>query len=94
MVAGSRPALGAMKNKKHFIFIKDLDCDGLCVILTPDNKYMICEWNCLEDLDGNFIELESIKEFQKLGEPPSALLIFRKEEFFSVINKLNEIKRL
>lgn len=80
--------------KQTFTFIKDLDCDGLCVIITPNDQYMICESNCLENLKGEEIELESLKEGQKLGEPSSALLIFRKDDFFSVINKLNEIKKL
>jgi len=88
--------------KQAFTFIKDLDCDGLCVTLnsvqsksgqSPDDKYMICESNCLVNLKGEEIELESLKEGQKIGEPSSALLIFRKDDFFSVISKLNEIKR-
>ena len=86
--------LNTNMKKQIFTFIKDLDCDGLCVILTPDDQYMICESNCLENLKGEEIELSSLKEGSKVGEPSSGLLVFDKDSFFSVINKLNEIKRL
>lgn len=80
--------------KQTFTFIKDLDYDGLCVILTPDDGYMIVEENALADINENELELENIKEGQEILDPGCALLAFDKDSFFSVIDKLNEIKRL
>ena len=46
--------LNTNMKKQIFTFIKDLDCDGLCVILTPDDQYMIYQDGKITGFQGKF----------------------------------------